>query len=125
MVIAFNQPVGDFENDTPSLDVQGATLDSVDPYFVSGESAHAYRITLIPDSAASISISLLAGQNCADSGICTADGGELVEALAARTIYPAVTVSFGQTTYDAPEGRFHPASPSCSASIRSAPSRFR
>ena len=104
VVIAFNQPVGDFENDTPSLDVQGATLDSVDPYFVSGESAHAYRITLIPDSAASISISLLAGQNCADSGICTADGGELVEALAARTIYPAVTVSFGQTTYDAPEG---------------------
>ena len=34
--------------------------------------------TLIPDSAVSISISLLAGQNCADSGICTADGGELV-----------------------------------------------
>ena len=104
VVIAFNQPVADFENDTSSLGVQGATVDSVDPYFVTGESAHAYRITLIPDSAASISIGLLAGQNCAGGGICTADGGELVEALAARTIYPAVTASFVQATYDAPEG---------------------
>ena len=104
VVIAFNQAVVDFENDTPSLDVQGATLDSVDPYFVSGESANAYRITLIPDSAASISISLLAGQNCADSGICTADGATLAETPAARTIYPAVTASFVQATYDAPEG---------------------
>ena len=104
VVIAFNQPVGDFENDTPSLGVQGATVDSVDPYFVSGEPAHAYRITLIPDSAASISISLLAGQNCADSGICTADGATLAETPAARTIYPAVTASFGQATYAAPEG---------------------
>ena len=103
VVIAFNQPVVDFENDTPSLGVQGATVDSVAPYFVTGESANAYQVTLIPDSAASISISLLAGQNCANSGICTADGGELVEAPAARTIYPAVTASFGQATYDAPE----------------------
>ena len=103
VVIAFNQPVADFENDTPSLGVQGATVDSVDPYFVTGESAHAYRITLIPDSAASVSINLLAGQNCAGGGICTADGAALTETPAARTIYPAVTVSFGQTTYAAPE----------------------
>ena len=103
VVIAFNQAVVDFENDTPSLDVQGATVDSVAPYFVTGESANAYRITLIPDSAASVSISLLAGQNCGDGGICTADGAALAETPAARTIYPAVTVSFDQTTYAAPE----------------------
>ena len=103
VVIAFNQAVVDFDNDTPSLDVQGATVDSVDPYFVTGESANAYRITLIPDSAASVSISLLAGQNCGDGGICTADGAALAETPAARTIYPAVTVSFGQTTYAAAE----------------------
>ena len=103
VVIAFNQAVVDFENDTPSLDVQGATVDSVAPYFVTGESANAYRITLIPDSAASVSISLLAGQNCGGGGICTADGAALAETPAARTIYPAVTVSFDQTTYTAAE----------------------
>ena len=105
VVIAFNQPVVDFENDTPSLDVQGATVDSVAPYFVTGESANAYQITLIPDSAASISISLLAGQNCGRGGICTADGATLAETPAARTITadddpPTVMLRLSRTSID-------------------------
>ena len=76
VVVAFNQPVVDFDETTPSLNVTGATVASVSLHVVAGESANAYVVTLTPAGASNITIGLVADQPCADGGICTA--GEIL-----------------------------------------------
>ena len=79
VVIAFNQPVADFDQTTPSLSVTGATVASVSAHVAAGEPANAYLVTLTPDGDGAITFGLLADQASAGGGICTADGTTLSE----------------------------------------------
>ena len=83
VVIAFNQPVVDFDQTTPSLSVTGATVASVSAHVVAGEPANAYLVSLTPDGDGAITLGLLADQACAGGGICAADGTTLSEAPSA------------------------------------------
>ena len=79
IVIAFNQPVADFDRTSPSLSVTGATVANVSAHVVAGEPANAYLVSLTPDGDGAITFGLLADQGCAGGGICTADGTTLSE----------------------------------------------
>ena len=96
VVVAFNRPVVDFDETTPSLNVAGATLSSVSPHVVAGEAANAYVVTLTPTGTDDITVGLAADQPCADGSICTVDGTVLSEVPAlhvirADTTSPAVS----------------------------------
>ena len=105
VVVAFSRPVVDFDENTPSLSVSGATVASVSAHVVAGEPANAYLVTLTPDGDGAISFRLLTGQACgADGGICAADGTVLSEAPSELVISAPVTVSFAQTEYSVSEG---------------------
>ena len=104
VVIAFSRPVVDFVATTPSLSVTGATVASVSAHVVAGEAANAYLVTLTPDGDAEITLRLVAGEDCADGGICTADGTMLSEVPAAIVIKPPPEVSFEQSSYSVGEG---------------------
>ena len=104
VVIAFSRPVVDFDGTTPSLSVTGATVASVSPHLVAGEAANAYLVTLTPDGDAEITFRLVAGEDCADGGICTADGTTLSEVPAAIVIKPPPEVSFERSSYSVGEG---------------------
>ncbi len=103
-VVAFNEPVVDFAADTPSVSVTGATIASLAPLVAAGEPANAYLFTLTPDGAGPITLTLLANQDCATGGICTADGAMLSVVPDAYTIETPVSVSFTQTSFTAMEG---------------------
>ena len=85
LVVAFNQPVKDFGQPTPSVSVQGATVAGVSPHTKAGAPANAYLFTLTPTGRGTITFRLLADRTCANGGICTAGGAGLT-AAAARTI---------------------------------------
>ena len=106
VVVAFSRPVVDFAAATPSVSVEGATVTSVSAHVVAGEPANAYVFTLAPSDSGAISFSLVADQDCASGGICTADGTALTEVPALLVIGPPITVGFGATTYAAIEGDF-------------------
>ena len=86
VVVAFNQPVMDFDETTPSLSVTGATVASVSLHVVAGEAANAYVVTLTPAGASDITVRLVADQPCADGGICTAGETLLSEVPASHVI---------------------------------------
>ena len=86
VVVAFNQPVVDFDETTPSLNVTGATVASVSLHVVAGESANAYVVTLTPAGTSDITVRLVADQPCADGGICTAGETLLSEVPASHVI---------------------------------------
>ena len=86
VVVAFNQPVVDFDETTPSLNVTGATVASVSLHVVAGESANAYVVTLTPAGASDITVGLVSDQPCADGGICTAGETLLSEVPASHLI---------------------------------------
>ena len=86
VVVAFNRPVVDFDDTTPSLNVAGATVSSVSPHVVAGEAANAYVVTLTPAGTDDITVGLAADQPCADGGICTVDGTVLSEVPALHVI---------------------------------------
>ena len=105
VVVAFNRPVADFDETSPSISVTGATVASVSAHVVAGEPANAYLVTLAPDGDGAISFRLDTGQACgANGGICTADGTALSEAPSALVISAPVTISFEQSTYTVTEG---------------------
>ena len=104
VVVAFSRPVVDFDADTASVSVQGATVASVSPHLTAGEPANAYLFTLTPDGEGAITFSLVANQSCSAGGICAADGTVLTSVPAALVIGPPVTVSFGQAAYSVSEG---------------------
>ena len=86
VVVAFNQPVVDFSASSPSISVQGATIESVLSHIVAGESANAYVVTLTPAGTSDITVRLVADQPCADGGICTAGETLLSEVPASHVI---------------------------------------
>ena len=106
VIVAFNQPVVDFSASSPSISVTGGTVESVGPHLVAGERANAYVVTLTPDGDGPVTLSLVSGQSCASSGVCTADGTLLSEVpTAAHAIPGPVTVSFEEaTSYEVSEG---------------------
>ena len=106
VVVAFNRPVVDFAASTPSVSVEGATVTSVEAHVAAGDAANAYVFTLAPTGAGAVTFSLVADQDCAAGGICTADSTALTEVPAPLVIGPPVTVGFGATTYPTTEGDF-------------------
>ena len=104
VVPAFNRPVVDFAASTPSLSVQGATVTSVAPHLAAGEPANAYLVTLAPDGAGGVLLTVVAGRACVDGGICAADGTMLSTVPSPRVIGPPVTVSFSAASYSVNEG---------------------
>ena len=86
VIVAFNQPVVDFSASSPSISVQGATIESVLSHIVAGEPANAYVVTLTPAGASDITVGLVADQPCADGGICTAGETLLSEVPASHVI---------------------------------------
>ena len=106
VVAAFNRPVVDFAASTPSVSVEGATVTSVEAHVAAGDAANAYVFTLAPEGAGAVTFSLVADQDCASGGICTADATALTEIPAPLVIGPPVTVGFGATTYPTTEGDF-------------------
>ena len=82
VVVAFNQPVVDPDpaaTTWPWVNVQGATVESVNPHIVPGDPANTYLFTLTPTGVGPITFALVAGHSCASDGICTADGTVLTE----------------------------------------------
>ena len=86
VIVAFNQPVVDFSASSPSISVQGATIESVLSHIVAGEPANAYVVTLTPAGTSDITVALVADQPCADGGICTAGETLLSEVPASHVI---------------------------------------
>ena len=86
VIVSFNQPVVDFSASSPSISVQGATIESVLSHIVAGEPANAYVVTLTPAGASDITVRLVADQPCADGGICTAGETLLSEVPASHVI---------------------------------------
>ena len=86
VIVAFNQPVVDFSDASPSLSVTGATIESVLSHIVAGDPANAYVVTLTPAGASDITIGLVSDQPCADGGICTAGETVLSEVPASHVI---------------------------------------
>ena len=104
MVVAFNRPVVDFSESSPSLNVSGATVTSVAPHLVSGEAANAYLVTLAPVGAGRISVTVNTGRACGDGGVCTVDGTVVSSVLGSLVIRAPVAVSFGAAAYSVREG---------------------
>ena len=86
VIVAFNQPVADFSASSPSISVQGGAVESVGPHLVAGEPANAYVVVLTPDGDGPVTLSLVSGQSCASSGVCTAGGTVLSEVPAPHVI---------------------------------------
>ena len=94
VVVAFNQPVVDPDpaaTTWPWVNVQGATVESVNPHIVPGDPANTYLFTLTPTGVGPITFALVAGQSCASDGICTADETVLTEVPASHVIPPRTT----------------------------------
>ena len=94
VVVAFNQPVVDPDpaaTTWPWVNVQGATVESVNPHIVPGDPANTYLFTLTPTGVGPITFALVTGQSCASGGICTADGTVLTEVGASHVIHPRPT----------------------------------
>ena len=104
MVVAFNRPVVDFSESSPSLNVSGATVTSVAPHLVSGEAANAYLVTLAPVGAGRISVTVNTGRACGDGGVCTVDGTVVSAVQGSLVIRAPVAVSFGAAAYSVREG---------------------
>ena len=77
VVVAFSRPVVDIVANTPSVRVSGATVAGVTPHVVDGAPANAYRFTLTPTGAGTITFQLVGNQPCEAGGICASDGTRL------------------------------------------------
>ncbi len=100
VVVAFNQPVADFSASSPSISVQGGAVESVGPHLEAGEPANAYVVVLTPDGLGPVTFSLVSGQSCASSGVCSAGGTVLSEVPAPHVIPlpPPVSVTATMTS---------------------------
>ena len=90
VLVTFNHPIADFDQTSPSLWIQGATVESIRSHVVNGESANSYVITLVPDGDRTITVRLLPNQACSLNGICIANGTMLSEVPDALVIRPPV-----------------------------------
>ena len=99
VVVAFSEAVADFDRNTPSVTVTGASGLSVQAHTEDGLE-NAYMFFMTPDGNSDVTFALVADAACASGGICTAGGTVLTQVPAAWTIpgpddesLPAVSVS--------------------------------
>ena len=101
VVVAFSEPVADFDKNTPSVTVTGASGLSVQTHTEDGlENAYVFFMT--PDGDGDVTFALTTNAACASGGICTAGGTVLTQVPGPRTIpgpddesLPAVSVADG------------------------------
>ena len=85
MVVAFSEPVADFDRNTPSVSVTGASGLSVQTHTEDGlENAYVFFMT--PDGDGDVTFALTTDAACASGGICTAGGRVLTQVPAALAI---------------------------------------
>ena len=85
VVVAFSEAVAEFDKNTPSVSVTGASRLSVQAHTEDGlENAYVFFMT--PDGNGDVTFALVADAACASGGICTAGGTELTQVPAAWTI---------------------------------------
>ncbi len=85
VVVAFSEAVADFDKNTPSVSVTGASGLSVQAHTEDGlENAYVFFMT--PDGDGDVTFALVADAACASGGICTAGGTVLTQVPAALTI---------------------------------------
>ena len=104
IVVAFNRPVVDFDATSPSLSVTGGTVASVSAHVVAGEPANTYLITLAPEGAGAVTLTILANQACDSGGICAADGTLLTDVPSAVVIGPPPSITFERAAQNVGEG---------------------
>ena len=85
VVVEFSEPVASFTFTTPSVIVDGATVDYVAAHTETGLE-NAYIFTLDPDGDGDITFALKTNEDCDSAGICTKTGVKLMEVPAALTI---------------------------------------
>ena len=85
VVVALSEPVADFDKNTPSVAVTGASGLSVQAHTEDGLD-NAYLFFMTPDGDGDVTFTLVADAACASGGICTAGGTVLTQVPAALTI---------------------------------------
>ena len=85
VVVAFSEPVADFDGNTPSVTVTGASGLSVQTHTEDGLD-NAYVFFMTPDGDGDVTFALVADAACASGGICTAGGTVLTQVPAALAI---------------------------------------
>ena len=85
VVVAFSEPVADFDKNTPSVTVTGASGLSVQAHTEDGLD-NAYVFFMTPDGDGDVTFTLVADAACASGGICTAGGTVLTQVPAALAI---------------------------------------
>ena len=85
VVVAFSEAVADFDGNTPSVTVTGASGLSVQTHTEDGLD-NAYMFFMTPDGDGDVTFTLVADAACASGGICTAGGTVLTQVPAALTI---------------------------------------
>ena len=104
VVVTFSETVATFAANTPSVQVTGGTIRSVQAHTEDGL-AHAWLFFLTPDGDGDVTFTLVADAACASGGLCTAGGTVLTEVPATLTIpgpeaaaddEASLTASFGE-----------------------------
>ena len=85
VVVAFSEAVADFDKNTPSVTVTGASGLSVQAHTEDGLD-NAYVFFMTPDGDGDVTFALVADAACASGGICTAGGTVLTQVPAALAI---------------------------------------
>ena len=76
VVVAFNRPVPGLDKETTSVQMEGGTVESIEPYIHAGEQPNSYMFIVKPSGLNPITFRLVADEQCS-TGICTADGNTL------------------------------------------------
>ena len=100
--VRFNQPVAAFSVSTPSVQVDGGTLESVTSSTVdlpAVGSIKVYTFILMASGDGSLTFRLARGKSCAAGGICGSNGAVLWSSLAPRMIPGPVEVTFEYDSY--------------------------
>ena len=85
VVVTFSEPLASFATDTPSVQVTGGTVASVQAHTEDGlENAYVFFVT--PAGDGDVTFALVADAACAAGGLCTAGGTGLTEVPATLTI---------------------------------------
>ena len=85
VIVEFSEPVASFTYTTPSVVVDGATVDYVAGHTETGLE-NAYIFTLDPNGDGDITFALKTNEDCDSAGICTKTGVKLMDVPAALTI---------------------------------------
>ena len=92
VVVAFSKAVAAFATNTPSVQVTGGTVASVQTHAQDGIE-NAWLFVLAPDGDGDVTFELIPNKACASGGICSADGTLLTHVPAALTISGPLTAT--------------------------------